>query len=378
MSPDPSQARSSPAQSVTTPPASRTSSAPAATSHGAEPLLEVAVEHPGRGPREVEARRAGAPQVLERPQRALEHREVLVEPVALGPEREPGRADRLLGRAVARPDRLAVAVRAPAAPRRSTSSPSSGACTTPTTGSPSATSADRHADHREAVQEVGGAVERVDEPADVARARPALLAEERDVGRGIGEHLADRALARRVDVAHPVARALRRGRCARPPKRRRARRAPPASPRRGAASSRRRGRGQRRLTQRPRCRRVRRAARRCRRRRAGGARRGRRRRARGPSTSTIDAPASVAHEQPAEVVPRRVLIGPAVDVAVERAGGDVAQRERCRAQRPELPPRQRPAGQPGDARRPRRSTRSSATARAARRRAHAPLPRTAV
>ena len=58
MSPDCSQARSSPCQSVTTPPASRTSSAAGGDVPGAEGLLEVAVEHPGRGPGEVEARGA--------------------------------------------------------------------------------------------------------------------------------------------------------------------------------------------------------------------------------------------------------------------------------------------------------------------------------
>ena len=50
-------------------------------------------------------------------------------------------------------------------------SPSNGACTTPTIGSPSRDEPDRHADRGETVQEVRGAVERIDEPPERRRAR---------------------------------------------------------------------------------------------------------------------------------------------------------------------------------------------------------------
>ena len=65
MSPLASQAPGSPSQSVTTPPASRTITAPAATSQGPSAQLEVAVEHALGGPAEVEARAADPAEVLE-------------------------------------------------------------------------------------------------------------------------------------------------------------------------------------------------------------------------------------------------------------------------------------------------------------------------
>ena len=101
-------------------------------------------------------------------QRPLEHREVLVEPLALGAEREArSRGSRARRGASTHADaaRRRGTRRRPGAPSRR--SPSIGACTTPTTGSPSATSPIDTPTDREAVQEVGGAVERVDEPADV-------------------------------------------------------------------------------------------------------------------------------------------------------------------------------------------------------------------
>ena len=181
---------------------------------------------------------------------------------------------------------------------------------------------DRHADDGEAVHEVGGAVERVDEPADVGALTTGLLAEERELGRGVVQELADRVLARRVGVAHPVAGTLRAH--------------------------------------------VARAAERVEHDR--GTRRGRTPggveqpveievdrspsgpsvqlleqflRARGDELTTgvgvehdqvtavgVDDQRArfLAHEQRAEVVPRRVLVGVPVEVAVEVTRGDVAQR----------------------------------------------------
>ena len=64
---------------------------------------------------------------------------------------------------------------------------------------------DRHADRREAVHEVGGAVERIGEPPDVGALAALLLAEERDLRRRPLERGADRALAGDVGVAHEIA-----------------------------------------------------------------------------------------------------------------------------------------------------------------------------
>ncbi len=54
-----------------------------------------------------------------------------------------------------------------------------------------------------------------------------------------------------------------------------------------------------------------------------------------------------ADQEAAEVVPRRVHAA-GVEVAVERAVRDVAERERARAERPELLPREHPPGEVGD------------------------------
>ena len=78
---------------------------------------------------------------------------------------------------------------------------------------------DRHADHREAVHEVGGAVERIDEPADLGALAAGLLAEERELGGGVVQHRLHRGLAGGVGVADPVARPLLADVRARAPKR---------------------------------------------------------------------------------------------------------------------------------------------------------------
>ena len=126
---------SSPSQSVTTPPASRTiTSAPAATSHGPRPQLEVAVEHALGGPAQVEAGGADPAEILEPVERRSKVAARTGQQV-LAPEREAGRDDRLLGARgrspqIGRPSRNAPPARA----RRRSVRSSSGACTTPTTG----------------------------------------------------------------------------------------------------------------------------------------------------------------------------------------------------------------------------------------------------
>ena len=66
----------------------------------------------------------------------------------------------------------------------------------------------RHADRHEPVQEVRGAVERIDVPAPIRSRAAGLLAEERDTRRELFEHFARGLLAREVGRAHPVARRL--------------------------------------------------------------------------------------------------------------------------------------------------------------------------
>src|SRR5207237_2936121 len=84
---------------------------------GPEGELEVPVEHALGGPAQVEAGAAHPAQVLEpmngRPERRLVATEQL-----LAPEREPGRDDRLVGRATAHVQPPLVAERPPAPSRR--------------------------------------------------------------------------------------------------------------------------------------------------------------------------------------------------------------------------------------------------------------------
>jgi hypothetical protein len=67
---------------------------------------------------------------------------------------------------------------------------------------------DRDGDDREAVEEVRGAVQRIDQPVAVRCGAAPLLADERDVGGGLREERGDRALARAVDLGDVVAGAL--------------------------------------------------------------------------------------------------------------------------------------------------------------------------
>ena len=151
------------------------------------------------------------------------------------PEREAGRADR---RARARAWTPAVGRRRGTRRRRAVAeyvSPSSGACTTPTTGSPSATSAIDTPTDGEAVQEVRGAVERVDEPAERRPLAARLLAEDRRCRarrRRAPRRPRPRSRCRRRSPSRP---APSRGRCSGPPNACEHDRAAGAAPRRSAS-----------------------------------------------------------------------------------------------------------------------------------------------
>ena len=348
----------------------------------AELLLEVAVEHARGRPRQVETRGARA---RGDPRTCAAHARTR------GSTRRAGRAwrgretrsrgSRTAGVAAADADRRAVAERAPApAGREHRAEHRRGDHADHRL--PRRDEPDRHADHREAVQEVGGAVERVDEPPDLGPLAAALLAEEGDLRRGVRQRRADRALAREVDRRSPSRRDPSRGTCARA----RMRRARPRSPAATAdrARSRAVGRDRGRLQSSDRSRAVelaraaRRGARACPRRPAGGDRPvlgDRRGRGRGVDDRRAGLPAD---EQPAEVVPRR---------GADR-GGSRGTRRRCpRPRRTARAPTSRALGTVASrcdaaaARRSRppsgRSARSS-TAGAGAPSSHAPSPRTAV
>ena len=67
---------------------------------------------------------------------------------------------------------------------------------------------DRDADRFEAVQEVGGAVERVDEPAERTARSSGFLTEDRNVGPCLDERSPHHGFAAQIGSAHPVARRL--------------------------------------------------------------------------------------------------------------------------------------------------------------------------
>ena len=183
MSPDVSHARSSPPQSVTTPPASRTSTPPAATSQGRAAARSSRRTRPrrstrGRGSRR---RRGGGPRTCAARARTPGGTR---RAVALGAEREPGRGDRRApaARSLTR-ERDAVAERARRRARASTVSPSIGACTTPTIGTPSPTRRDRHTDRGKPCRKLAVPSSGSTNQPTSARSPPRLLAEERDLGR---------------------------------------------------------------------------------------------------------------------------------------------------------------------------------------------------
>ena len=332
MSPDVSHARSSPCQSVTTPPASRTMTPPAATSQVPSCLLEVAVEHARGGPREVEARgtrRAGGPRTRASARsntgRYSSSRSRLArngKPVAGIAARDRTRRLTWIG---------APSRNAPPPRRAEYRSPSIGACDDADDRLAADDEADRHADHREAVQEVRGAVERVDEPADLGALAAALLAEERDLGRrarqrrrGSSCSLATSASltsrpgpsrGRSAGAPNAVAHDRAAGVARRRPRRRAARSRSRSGPASRATSGEQRVEQLGRAGARP----------------AVAGRRARRPRARGRRASATSAPLSRQTSKPTEVVPRAVLVVRSSRGSRRVPGGDVAQRERRRA-----------------------------------------------
>ena len=157
---------SAPSRSVTTPPASRTSSAPAATSHGARCSSQKPSNRPAGHVRQVEGRGAGAADAAGRRARSRRTgagtrriRLTLLEREAgadQGVLRRPRCADTESGRpsSQAPPPRTRVEASRRAARRT----------TTPASSTPSTAAAIETAQAGIAVQEVGGAVERIDDP----------------------------------------------------------------------------------------------------------------------------------------------------------------------------------------------------------------------
>src|SRR5215471_12758219 len=145
---------------------------------GTERLLEVPVEHAGRSPRQIEARRTGAAEALETTQGTFEDREVLTEAVGLGPEGKARRADRAIYAAPADGDGLVVAER-PAPGECGVGVPEQRRVHDADDGDAESHERNRDADDGKAVEEVGRPVQRVDEPAHVAAPAAALLPEDR-------------------------------------------------------------------------------------------------------------------------------------------------------------------------------------------------------
>ena len=201
---------------------------------GAEGLLEVAVEHAGGGPGQVQAGGTGPPEVLEC--RARPARTPAGTRRGARAWRGTGSRSREIALASGRSLTRDAARRCGTRRRRgapSRVSPSIGAWTTPTTGPPSTTSPIDTPTDGEPVHEVGGAVERIDEPPDVGALTAALLTEERDLRRRPCERVADRRARSRCRCRSPVARPLladvaaaRRSRRARSQRLRRPRRRP--------------------------------------------------------------------------------------------------------------------------------------------------------
>ena len=208
MSPEVSHGAASPCQSVTTPPASRTMQ----RAGGDVPRCRGSARSSRRTRRAaVQARSRLAAPARRRSskveQRPLEHREVLgqARPAWHGTgtrwRRSPAPGDAVADTRIGAPLRNAPP---PGGRRTCGRAWAPGPRRRPVR--PSATSADRHADDGEAVHEVGGAVERVDEPADPAsRSPPVSSPKNARSGAAAGEHVAHRLLARGVGVAHPVA-----------------------------------------------------------------------------------------------------------------------------------------------------------------------------
>ena len=133
-------ASASPAQSVTTPPASRDEQRAGGDVPDAQTELEEPVEDTGADVCEIEARGSGAAKVLESGERPLHHGEVPRQPL-LAPEREAGCDDPGPGMGRDREPSSALDRSRPRPSAALHDAPISGAVTAPTTGRPSSTSA---------------------------------------------------------------------------------------------------------------------------------------------------------------------------------------------------------------------------------------------
>ena len=206
MSPLTKTASGSPAQSVTTPPASRTSSAPAAMSQRPRPSSKNPSNAPAPDVGEVEARGAGAAKVLEALQRRAHHRQVPRQAV-LATKREAGGHDT---RTRVRRHREAASLRVEGtlafgrAPRLAEQRRDH------RTDHRSALLHEGHADadHGKPAHEVGGPVHRIDHPHAVVTSASGFLGEDRDVGRAVAQHSDRRLLCGTIDLGDVVAGAL--------------------------------------------------------------------------------------------------------------------------------------------------------------------------
>ena len=249
---------------------------PAATSQGPRPSSK----NPSNTPAAVQARSRLAAPTRRRSSTTVERRpvdrEVAVDPL-LVPEREAGRGDRFVRRARADRQRRAVARRAATERRASRCRRASARARRRRSAAPSCTSPTDTPTAGRPVQEVRGAVERVDEPSERRALAAALLAEERDAGHAAASDRAPRSRSRcrRRSPSRPapsrgvVARATEAGEHDLAADARRALRRPAGGGRDRDRSPGRRAQGLEQLAA-------------CRRRRAGGARSGRRSRAAGP------------------------------------------------------------------------------------------------
>src|SRR6266576_2792875 len=174
-----------------------------------EPEFEEAVEDPARGPGQIETRCTGPAEILESLERSRERGEVSRKPVL--PAEGESRPDHSLPR---RTLRHAARFRCPAArfPDRSSATRRMPRIAQERrVGRPCHRDLVLHerngyADGGETVEEVGRAIQRIDDPSKAFGHSPRLLAEHRDVRCFLVEERPDRRLAREVDLGDPIPR----------------------------------------------------------------------------------------------------------------------------------------------------------------------------